>query len=137
MPYGATDLLTSPRITHIIHMDSNEIRKMQLAGFYRDVDLPSSSGGGGDYSEVQESIDEAQGVQIAGPPYEMTIYEVHTSLDLEGFEDMNSEGEPSGLKLPYIVTILEATGEVLSIRRNYNQNDVLMRRQQYFVHYKF
>ena len=137
VPYGATDLLTSPRITHIIHMDSNEIRKMQLAGFYRDVDLPSSSGGGVDYSEVQESIDEAQGVQMAGPSYEMTIYEVHTSLNLEGFEDMDSEGEPSGLKLPYIVTILEATGEVLSIRRNYSQNDMLMRRQQYFVHYKF
>ena len=137
VPYGATDLLTSPRITHIIHMDSNEIRKMQLAGFYRDVDLPSSSGGGVDYSEVQESIDEAQGVQMAGPSYEMTIYEVHTSLDLEGFEDTDSEGEPSGLKLPYIVTILEATGEVLSIRRNYSQNDMLMRRQQYFVHYKF
>ena len=137
VPYGATDLLTSPRITHIIHMDSNEIRKMQLAGFYRDVDLPSSSGGGVDYSEVQESIDEAQGVQMAGPSYEMTIYEVHTSLNLEGFEDTDSEGEPSGLKLPYIVTILEATGEVLSIRRNYSQNDMLMRRQQYFVHYKF
>ena len=137
VPYGATDLLTSPRITHIIHMDSNEIRKMQLAGFYRDVDLPSSSGGGVDYSEVQESIDEAQGVQMSGPSQEMTIYEVHTSLDLEGFEDMDSEGEPSGLKLPYIVTILEATGEVLSIRRNYNQSDALMRRQQYFVHYKF
>ena len=137
VPYGATDLLTSPRITHIIHMDSNEIRKMQLAGFYRDVDLPASSGGGVDYSEVQESIDEAQGVQMSGPSQEMTIYEVHTSLDLEGFEDMDSEGEPSGLKLPYIVTILEATGEVLSIRRNYNQSDALMRRQQYFVHYKF
>jgi hypothetical protein len=137
VPYGATDLLTSPRITHIIRMDSNEIRKMQLAGFYRDVDLPSSSGGGIDYSKVQESIDEAQGVQMAGPSYEMTLYEVHTSLDLEGFEDMDSEGEPSGLKLPYIVTILEATGEVLSIRRNYSQSDVLMRRQQYFVHYKF
>ena len=135
VPYGATDLLTSPRITHVIRMDSNEIRKMQLAGFYRDVELPSS--GGAAYSEVQESIDEAQGVQVSGPSYEMTIYEVHTSLDLEGFEDRDTEGEPSGLKLPYIVTILEATGEVLSIRRNYDENDVLMRRQQYFVHYKF
>ena len=136
VPYGATDLLTSPRITHVIRMDSNEIRKMQLAGFYRDVDLPDS-GNLNNYSEVQESIDEAQGVQIAGPSQEMTLYEVHTSLDLEGFEDMDAEGEPSGLKLPYIVTILEATGEVLSVRRNYDQADVLMRRQQYFVHYKF
>ena len=136
VPYGATDLLTSQRITHIIRMDSNEIRKMQLAGFYRDVDLPDSENQN-NYSEVQESIDEAQGVQVSGPSQEMTLYEVHTSLDLEGFEDMNVEGEPSGLKLPYIVTILESTGDILAIRRNYDQNDALMRRQQYFVHYKF
>ena len=136
VPYGATDLLTSPRITHIIRMDSNEIRKMQLGGFYRDVDLP---GGGGDtqYSEVQEAIDEAQGVQLSGVSEEMTIYEVHTSLDLEGFEDIRADGEPSGLKLPYIVTILESSGDVLSIRRNYDPTDMLMKRQQYFVHYKF
>ena len=136
VPYGATDLLTSQRIPHIIRMDSNEIRKMQLAGFYRDVDLPDSENQN-NYSEVQESIDEAQGVQVSGPSQEMTLYEVHTSLDLEGFEDMNVEGEPSGLKLPYIVTILESTGDILAIRRNYDQNDALMRRQQYFVHYKF
>ena len=137
VPYGATDLLTSPRITHVIRMDSNEIRKMQIAGFYRDVDLPSGGSNSGDYSEVQEAIDDAQGVQLSGPSYEMTLYEVHTSLDLDGFEDMDAEGEPSGLKMPYIVTILESTGDVLSIRRNYDQNDPLMRRQQYFVHYKF
>ena len=136
VPYGATDLLTSQRITHIIRMDSNEIRKMQLAGFYRDVDLPDSENQN-NYSEVLESIDEAQGVHVSGPSQEMTLYEVHTSLDLEGFEDMNVEGEPSGLKLPYIVTILESTGDILAIRRNYDQNDALMRRQQYFVHYKF
>ena len=136
VPYGATDLLTSPRITHVIRMDSNEIRKMQIAGFYRDVDLPDG-GNQNNYSEVQESIDEAQGVQIAGPSQEMTLYEVHTSLDLDGFEDMDAFGEASGLKLPYIVTILEATGDVLAIRRNYDQNDALVRRQQYFVHYKF
>jgi len=137
VPYGATDLLTSPRITHVIRMDSNEIRKMQIAEFYRDVELPSSGSNSGDYSDVQEAIDDAQGVQLSGPSYEMTLYEVHTSLDLDGFEDMDADGEPSGLKMPYIVTILESTGDILSIRRNYNQNDALMRRQQYFVHYKF
>ena len=135
VPYGATDLLTSQRITHIIRMDSNEVRKMQLGDFYRDVDLPSS--GDTQFSEVQEAIDDAQGVQLSGTPEEMTLYEVHTSLDIEGFEDMTSEGEPSGLKLPYIVTILESTGDVLSIRRNYQESDPMMRRQQYFVHYKF
>ena len=135
VPYGATDLLTSQRITHIIRMDSNEVRKMQLGDFYRDVDLPRS--GDTQFSEVQEAIDDAQGVQLSGTPEEMTLYEVHTSLDIEGFEDMTSEGEPSGLKLPYIVTILESTGDVLSIRRNYQESDPMMRRQQYFVHYKF
>ncbi len=137
VPYGATDLLTSPRITHVINMDSNEVRKMQLAGFYRDVDLPSSGNSSSDYSDVQSAIDDAQGVELSGPSYELTLYEVHTSLDLDGFEDMNIDGEPSGLKIPYIVTILESTGDVLAIRRNFNQNDPLMRRQQYFVHYKF
>ena len=136
VPYGATDLLTSPRITHVIRMDSNEVRKMQLAGFYRDVDLPSS-GDNAECSEVKEAIDDAQGVQSSGPSYEMTLYEVHTALDLDGFEDMDAEGEETGLKIPYIVTILESTGDVLSIRRNYDQNDPLMRRNQYFVHYKF
>ena len=137
VPYGATDLLTAPRITHVIRMDSNEVRKMQLAGFYRDVELPTSGNNESDYSEVQEAIDSAQGVQLSGQSYEMTLYEVHTTLDLDGFEDMNEEGEPSGLRVPYIVTILESTGDILAIRRNYDQSDVLMRRQQYFVHYKF
>ena len=137
VPYGATDLLTAPRITHVIRMDSNEVRKMQIAGFYRDIDLPTGGNNESDYSEVQEAIDGAQGVQLSGQSYEMTLYEVHTTLDLEGFEDMDMNGEPSGLRVPYIVTILESTGDILAIRRNYDQNDMLMRRQQYFVHYKF
>jgi len=137
VPYGATDLLTAPRITHVIRMDSNEVRKMQIAGFYRDIDLPTGGANESDYSEVQEAIDGAQGVQLSGQSYEMTLYEVHTTLDLEGFEDMDMNGEPSGLRVPYIVTILESTGDILAIRRNYDQNDMLMRRQQYFVHYKF
>ena len=137
VPYGATDLLTAPRITHVIRMDSNEVRKMQIAGFYRDIDLPTGGTNESDYSDVQEAIDDAQGVQLSGKSYEMMLYEVHTTLDLEGFEDMDMNGEPSGLRVPYIVTILESTGDVLAIRRNYDQGDMLMRRQQYFVHYKF
>ena len=137
VPYGATDLLTAPRITHVIRMDSNEVRKMQIVGFYRDIDLPTGGNNESDYSDVQEAIDGAQGVQLSGQSYEMTLYEVHTTLDLEGFENMDMNGEPSGLRVPYIVTILESTGDILAIRRNYDQNDMLMRRQQYFVHYKF
>ena len=138
VPYGATDLLTTPRITHIIRMDKNEVLKLQLAGFYKDIDLPSGSSSAEDFSGVKEAIDEAQGVQLSGSgSEELVIHEVHTSLDLAGFEDVDMEGEPTGLKIPYVVTILEATSEILAIRRNYNEMDPLMRRQQYFVHYKF
>ncbi len=137
VPYGATDLPTCPRITHVIKMDSNEVRKLQLAGFYRDVDLPDNGSSGEEMSEVQETINEIQGVHPSNSSVELTLYEVHTDLDLKGFEDMGSDGAPSGLKLPYIVTIVEDTGEVLSIRRNYEETDTMMRRKDYFVHYKF
>ena len=137
VPYGATDLPTCPRITHVIKMDSNEVRKLQLAGFYRDVDLPDNGSSGEEMSEVQETINEIQGVHPSNSSVELTLYEVHTDLDLKGFEDMGSDGAPNGLKLPYIVTIVEDTGEVLSIRRNYEETDPMMRRKDYFVHYKF
>ena len=137
VPYGATDLPTCPRITHVIKMDSNEIKKLQLAGFYRDVDLPDNGSSGEEMSEVKETINEIQGVHPSNASVELTLYEVHTDLDLKGFEDMDNDGAPSGLKLPYIVTIVEDTGEVLSIRRNYEEMDTMMKRKDYFVHYKF
>ena len=137
VPYGATDLPTCPRITHVIKMDSNEIKKLQIAGFYRDVDLPDNGSSGEEMSEVKETINEIQGVHPSNASVELTLYEVHTDLDLKGFEDMGNDGAPSGLKLPYIVTIVEDTGEVLSIRRNYEEMDTMMKRKDYFVHYKF
>ena len=138
VPYGATDLASSPRITHRISMDSNEIRKLQLTGFYRDIDLPSGSMGEMDMAdEIDESIDDIQGVHPSGPSEEMTLYEVHTTLDIEGFEDMGADGEPTGLRLPYIVTILADNNEVLSVRRSYEEMDPMKRAKQYFVHYKF
>jgi len=138
VPYGATDLASSPRITHRISMDSNEIRKMQLVGFYRDIDLPTGGMGEDDMAdEVEESIDDIQGVHPSGPSEELTLYEVHTSLDIDGFEDMGMDGEPTGLKLPYIITIVADTGDVLAIRRNYVEADPMKRAKQYFVHYKF
>ena len=137
VPYGATDLLTSPRTTHVIRMDKNEVLKLQLSGFYRETDIDGNMESD-DYSEIQETVDKAQGVQMSGSgSEEVTLYEVHTSLDLEGFEDMKADGEMSGLKLPYIVTIVESTGDVLSLRRNYSQDDPMMRQNRYFVHYKF
>ncbi len=138
VPYGATDLLSSPRITHRITMDSNEVRKLQLNGFYRDIDLPSESESDtAAMSEVEESIDDVQGIHPSGPSDELTLYEVHTSLDIEGFEDMGVSGEPTGLRLPYIVTVVADSGDVLAIRRNYLEIDPMKRAKQYFVHYKF
>lgn len=138
VPYGAVDLASSPRITHIIKMDSNDVRKLQLAGFYLDVDLSDSDEGNSNLNgEIQEEIDTIQGVRPSGPSDEMTIYEIHTDLDIDGFEDIGPDGEPTGLKLPYIVTIASETGDVLAIRRNYEEMDPLKRRINYFVHYKF
>jgi len=137
VPYTATDLLTSPRITHIIKMDSNEVRKLQLAGFYKNIDLPSSGYGDTEYSQVEEAVNEIQGVYPTKGSEELTIYEIHTDLDIEGYEDKGEDGEPSGLKLPYVVTILEESGEILSIRRNYEEQDMFRKKKPYFVHYKF
>ena len=138
VPYGVSDLASSPRITHRITMNSNEVRKLQLAGFYSDdIDLPSSGYESDEYSEVQESINDVQGVHPSNDSSELTLYEVHLNLDLEGFEDMGMDGEPTGLKLPYIVTILEDTSEVLSIRRNYEEQDAMKKQKHFFVHYKF
>ena len=137
VPYGATDLATSPRITHRITMDSNEVRKLQLAGFYSDIDIPTDGTSDDQMSEVTESINDIQGVHPSNSSTDLTLYEVHTDLDIEGFEDIGMDGEPTGLKLPYIVTILEDTNEILSVRRNYPENDPMKRAQKYFVHYKF
>ena len=138
VPYGVSDFASSPRITHRLSMDSNEVRKLQLAGFYRDIDLPSySEGNDSSMGEVEESIDDIQGVHPSGPSEDLTLYEVHTSLDIEGFEDLGPDGEPTGLKLPYIITIVADSGDVLSVRRSYDPVDPMKRAKQYFVHYKF
>lgn len=137
VPYEATDIFTAERVTHVLQMSKNEIRKQQLSGFYRDVELT-----GGSYNltrdEIEEQIDEIEGME---PGYnddrDHTVYEVHTVLDLPGYEDMDAEGRPTGLKLPYIITIDEPSQRVLSIRRNYLENDALKQKVNYFVQYKF
>tara|TARA_S200002703_G_scaffold103207_1_gene89480 strand:- start:495 stop:2948 length:2454 start_codon:yes stop_codon:yes gene_type:complete len=136
VPYYATELETCGRITNVIKMSENEVKKLQASGFYRNVNL-SLSGDVEVNSEVQEEIDNLSGQE---PSYDDTevavIYEVHTDLDLEGFEDMNEDG-PTGIKLPYIVTIDLASNKVLSIRRNFKPNDELKNKIEYFVHFKF
>ena len=135
VPYTATDLATAPRITHVLRMDENEVRKLQVSGFYRDVDISP------DYEEetsgVKEKVRELDGVDRNDLEDQCSILEVHTNLDIEGFEDVGQDGEPTGIKLPYIVTLDQGSGEILSIRRNFLENDPLKRKQQYFVHYKF
>jgi len=138
VPYNATDLKTSTRICHVIRMDSNEIRKLQLSGFYKDIELPTSDSDGVDYNDVKETIKDIEGIHSESSyNEELTLYEIHTDLDLPGFEDQSLTGENTGLKMPYIVTILEKSGEVLSIKRNFNEADPLRSKIPYFVHYKF
>ena len=138
VPYNATDLKTSTRICHVIRMDSNEIRKLQLSGFYKDIELPTSDSDGANYDEVRETIKDIEGIHSESSyNEELTLYEIHTDLDLPGFEDQNQMGENTGLKMPYIVTIVEKSGEVLSIKRNFNEADPLRSKIPYFVHYKF
>src|SRR6056297_957321 len=135
VPYSATDLITTPRITHVLKMTDNEIRKQQLAGFYRDIDLPV--GGADETDEVESKVNEIQGISKSFSDDVRTLLEMHVELDIEGFEDTDVEGEPSGLKLPYIVTIDKDSETVLAVRRNYQEQDPLKKAIPYFVHYKF
>tara|TARA_R110000744_G_scaffold356005_1_gene462664 strand:- start:669 stop:2612 length:1944 start_codon:yes stop_codon:yes gene_type:complete len=136
VPYESPDMFSAERVTHVISMSKNEIRKQQLSGFYADVDIPDES-----YEERSEITTEIDDIEGISPDYtedrNRTIYEVHTILDIEGYEDMGAEGEPTGLKLPYIVTIDEQANTVLSIRRNYNPEDPDKTKINYFVQYKF
>jgi len=136
VPYEATDLLSAERVTHIVSMSNNEVRKLQLSGFYADIDLLGSEVETRD--TVTEEIDKIQGVE---PEYnndeQRRLYEIHTVAEIEGFEDLDENGEPTGLKLPYIITIDESSQKVLSVRRNYEPNDPIKNKINYFVQYKF
>ena len=138
VPYGTTSLESAVRITHVVDMPTNEVRKLQQSGFYKKTPISNRGSDSEGYDEVEEEIDELQGVKPSGGgDYESELYEIHMDLDLPGFEDMDAEGNETGIKLPYIVTILPKQSAVLSIRRNYNQNDPMRKRIDYFVHYKF
>ena len=133
--YSATDIRTAERITHVVEMSENEIVKMQLSTVYRDVDL--SSNYSTDENEVTEKMNEISGLRPPSDDDMYTLYEVHTYLDLPGFEDKGSDGEPTGLKLPYVVTIEKNSGEILSLARNWDEQDPQQKPLQSFVHYKF
>lgn len=135
IPYSAVDLDTTPRATHVLKMQGNDVRKMQLSGAYRDVELsPASSG---EDNVVKEKIDEIDGRSKSIMDDVRVLLEHHADLDIEGYEDLDMDGEPTGLKLPYIVTVDKDSNKVLSIQRNWDPADPLKRKRQYFVHYKF
>ena len=132
VPYYATDLMECERITHVIKMGENEILKKQAGGFYRDVELkPTSSGP----TEIEKKYQELEGVTPStDKQYSYQVLEMHVDCNLEEFENTNSEKE---VKVPYIITIDEGSGEVLSIYHNYDINDEAKKRKEYFVHFKF
>jgi len=134
VPYETSDLDTCPNITQVLRMSLNDLRKKQVAGFYLDIPvIPAQS----EMDSVGNEIDRIDGVSPTQIDYDCTILECHVDLDLEGYEDVDDDGEPTGIKIPYVVTISQDNGEILSIRRNYAEDDELKRKIQYFVHYKF
>ena len=136
VPYETSDLDSCPIIAQVLRMPFNELRKKQVAGFYRDIPvLPSQSNN--DLGGAQEEYDKIQGMSSSQIDYDCTLIEFHVDLDLEGFEELDEEGEPTGIKVPYIVTVSEDSGVVLSIRRNFVEDDAKRAKIQYFVHYKF
>jgi hypothetical protein len=134
VPYTATSLDDAETIIHVVRISENDLRKQQVGGFYRDIEL---SPGQENETEAQKKERELEGVSRGRNQKMFTLLECHANLDIDGFEDSDIEGEPTGIKLPYIVTIEESSREVLSIRRNYEVGDVKKTRIQYFVHFKF
>jgi hypothetical protein len=134
VPFDATGLETCPNITHIVRMPLNELRKQQVSGFYRDIPvLPSQE----EATSLTDEIEYIEGVKSSNIDYDCTLIECHVDLDLEGYEEIDENGEETGIKVPYIVTISEDSGKVLGVRRNYGEDDPLKKKIQFFVHYKF
>jgi len=138
VPYTANSIDDAEAVIHSIKISANELRKQQVSGFYRDIELVASDELTQD-DNIKSKERQLEGVTMSGQTEDVfTLLECHVNLDLEGFEDINPQtGEPTGIKLPYIVTIEENSREVLSIRRNYAQNDPLKKKINYFVHFKF
>ena len=135
VPYLISDLESCMRITHIVKMKKNDLRKNQVSGFYRDVELQPSKADVSDSKEKQDSI---YGVdQVSFSEEEYNLLEMHVDLDIPGFEDKDETDNPTGIMLPYIVTLDEDSGKVLSIYRNWRQGDGTRKKKQYFTHYKF
>jgi len=134
VPYTATSLADAEAVIHTIKMSENDLRKKQVGGFYRDIEVKP---GYDQETEVEKKERQLEGIRKTRDEDIFTILECHVNLDIEGFEDIGKDGEPTGIKLPYIVTIEEGSRQVLSIRRNYRQEDPMKLKIQYFVHFRF
>ena len=134
VPYETSDLETCPNITQVVRMSLNDLRKNQIAGFYRDVEvMPAQK----DLTSVNEETNRIEGVEPSQIDYDCTLLECHVDLDLEGYEDVDDDDEPTGIKVPYVVTLSADNGQVLAIRRNYMEDDENRKKIQYFTHFKF
>ena len=133
VPYGASDIQTSPRVTHVMRKTENELRKLQVAGFYADIDLGEPNN---NLDEVEKKIAEKMGFRaLSDDRYK--ILEMNVELDLEGYEHTDKDGEPTGIALPYIVTVEYGSMKCLAIRRNWKQGDKLHTKRQHYVHYGY
>ena len=134
VPFNASDLDSADRVTQIITMSENELRKLQVSKLYRDIEIQS---GKADRDEVDDTKESITGIYAQGDYEEVQLFECHCYLDLEQYADKDEKGEETGIKLPYIVTVSADNGEVLSVYRNYEEQDTFKNKKQYFVHYMF
>ncbi len=133
VPYGASSLESAERITHVMRKTENEVRKLQEAGFYRDIDLGEPVI---EMDDIEKQKAEENGVTMT-QDNRYRFLEMNVELDLSGYEHTNKKGEPTGIALPYVVTIDKGTKEILAVRRNWYEDDVLNMRRQHYVHYQY
>lgn len=133
VPYGASDLESSPRVTHVMRKSKNEVRRLQVAGFYRDIDLGEPNN---ILDDVEKKIAEKLGFRASSDD-RYKLLEMHVELDLPGYEHEDKDGEKTGIALPYVITIEKGSHEVLAIRRNWNEGDETYKKRQHFVHYGY
>jgi hypothetical protein len=134
VPYSANSLEDAEAVIHVIKISENELRKQQVAGFYRDIELgtpPVTE------NQLEDKKLQLEGISKDGQEDQYTLYEIHTNLDLDGYEDMDASGNETGIKLPYVITVSQAGNKVLSIRRNFKAEDPKKNKINYFVQFKF
>jgi hypothetical protein len=133
LPYGTTDMDTCRRLTHVMRKSKNDLIKLQNAGFYKDVELGDPDK---NKSDIQQAKDKETGFSDLNDD-RFTLMEIHADLDLPGYEDLDKDGNPTGIALPYVVTLIRGTNTILSIYRNWNEDDPLKLKRQHFVHYQY